>query len=65
MHSDAPSLDGAYAAFGRVLEGMDVVDRIAATPVIGGNGEVAPANMPIIRSITILGNVTLPEPDKL
>ena len=32
MHADAPHLDGAYAAFGRVVEGMDVVDEIAATP---------------------------------
>lgn len=31
MHEDAPHLDGAYAAFGRVIEGMDTVDAIAAT----------------------------------
>lgn len=30
MHKDAPHLDGQYAAFGEVVEGMDVVDRIAA-----------------------------------
>ena len=30
MHADAPHLDGQYAAFGRVVEGMDVVDEIAA-----------------------------------
>ena len=29
MHQDAPHLDGAYAAFGKVVEGMDVVDEIA------------------------------------
>ncbi len=32
MHKDAPHLDGQYAAFGRVTEGMDVVDEIAAIP---------------------------------
>ncbi len=30
MHQNAPHLDGAYAAFGKVVEGMDVVDEIAA-----------------------------------
>ena len=30
MHKDAPHLDGDYAAFGKVTEGMDVVDQIAA-----------------------------------
>ena len=33
MHADAPHLDGAYAAFGKVVEGMDVVDEIAAVEV--------------------------------
>ena len=32
MHADAPHLDGDYAAFGKVTEGMDVVDAIANTP---------------------------------
>ena len=32
MHQDAPHLDGQYAAFGKVVEGMDVVDEIAAVP---------------------------------
>ena len=31
MHKDAPHLDGAYAAFGKVTEGMDVVNQIAET----------------------------------
>ena len=31
MHKDAPHLDGEYAAFGKVVEGMDVVDEIAET----------------------------------
>ena len=32
MHADAPHLDGAYAAFGKVIEGIETVDEIAATP---------------------------------
>lgn len=53
-HGDAEFLDGDYAAFGTVTEGMDVVDRIceAITPV-GSNGEVDPADQPVITSITI------------
>ena len=31
MHKDAPHLDGSYAAFGKITEGMDVVDKIAGT----------------------------------
>ncbi len=31
MHKDAPHLDGAYAAFGKIIEGMDVVNKIAET----------------------------------
>ena len=32
MHADAPHLDGQYAAFGRVVEGIEVVDEIASIP---------------------------------
>ena len=31
MHQDAPHLDGAYAAFGKITEGLDVLDKIAGT----------------------------------
>ena len=48
------SLDGKYAAFGRVIEGMEVVDAIAEnTPVQDDNGTVAPEDQPVIASITI------------
>ena len=39
MHEDAPYLDGQYAAFGHVVSGMDVVDRIAATRTNRWNGD--------------------------
>ena len=31
MHENAPHLDGAYAAFGKVIEGIEIVDKIAET----------------------------------
>ena len=52
MHADADYLDGQYAAFGRVLSGMEVVDAICEkTPVTDGNGSVAAENQPVITSI--------------
>ena len=52
MHADADYLDGQYAAFGRVLNGIEVVDEIcASTPVTDGNGSVAAENQPVIASI--------------
>ena len=55
MHEDAPHLDGQYAAFGRVLSGMEVVDAICAnTPVTDYNGSVAKANQPVITSVKVI-----------
>ena len=65
VHKDSKFLDGSYAAFGQVTSGMDVVDKLADTPTSGGNGEVAPKDMPVIKSITIDDDIELPEPDKL
>ena len=45
MHADAPHLDGQYAAFGKVVEGMEAVDEIAAVPTderVGSTGRRAP-----------------------
>jgi len=64
-HGDPLFLDGGYAAFGMVTDGMDVVDRIAETPNDGGNGSVAAADMPVIKSIRIDGDFDLDEPNKL
>ena len=65
MHETRSSLDGSYAAFGMVTNGMDIVDKIAETPVLNDNGKVSPENMPVIKTITIDGNFHLPAPDKL
>ncbi len=52
MHADASHLDGKYAAFGKVTEGMDVVDAIATqVQVEDKNGTVLPENQPVITSI--------------
>ena len=45
MHADAPHLDGSYAAFGKVVEGMDVVDEIAAVSVDYSDKPTAPQVM--------------------
>ena len=55
MHQKASHLDGSYAAFGKVLSGMDVVDAICQnTPVTDSNGTVAKANQPVITSIKLI-----------
>lgn len=54
MHRDAPHLDGQYAAFGKVVEGMDVVDEIANTPTINSFFKRDfPRTPQVIRSIKI------------
>ena len=45
MHEDAPHLDGQYAAFGKVVEGMDAVDEIATTKTGRGDRPVAEQRM--------------------
>ncbi len=50
MHEDAPYLDGQYAAFGKVVEGIEVVDEIAAQPT---NYADAPLQPQIMKSVTI------------
>ena len=55
MHQDYTGLDGQYAAFGYVTDGMDVVDAICAnTPVQDNNGTVLAADQPVIESIRII-----------
>lgn len=54
VHEDSTFLDGKYAAFGTVTQGMDVVDAVckAAQP-IDGNGLIAADQQPVITSVTI------------
>ena len=55
MHADADYLDGNYAAFGQVLEGIEIVDKICEdTKVEDANGTVAKENQPVIKSITVV-----------
>lgn len=55
VHEDSTYLDGQYACFGYVTDGMDVVDAICeATPVTDRNGTVARENQPVIESITVI-----------
>ena len=52
MHQDAPHLDGAYAAFGKVVSGMEIIDALCQnTPVMDNNGTVHPLYAPVIHSI--------------
>lgn len=54
VHKDSPKLDGNYAAFGRVVDGMDIVDKICeeAKPS-DTNGTIPKEAQPVIKSITI------------
>ncbi len=63
MHQDAKHLDGQYAAFGKVTEGMDVVDAIAATRVGAGDRPVQEQKIASIEVDT--HGQTYPEPTKL
>ena len=55
VHEDSTYLDGSYAVFGYVTEGMDVVDAIATSVTAeDSNGTVAKENQPVIKKITII-----------
>lgn len=62
MHQDSPHLDGAYAAFGKIIEGMNVVNKIASEPT---NRADAPKTPQKIKSMTVeLFGETYAEPQK-
>ena len=62
MHKAAPHLDGEYAAFGKVIEGMDLVDKIAPTPT---DYMDRPLKEQRIKSMTVeTFGTEYPEPEK-
>ena len=62
MHKNSPHLDGAYAAFGKVIEGLEVVDEIAKTPV---SMQDRPLKDQVMTKVTVeTFGVDYPEPEK-
>lgn len=63
MHKNAPHLDGSYAAFGKIIEGMDVVNKIAETPTDYSD---RPLEEQKIAAVTVeTFGVDYPEPEKM
>lgn len=63
MHKASPHLDGSYAAFGKVIEGMEVVNRIAETKT---NYSDRPMENQVMEQVTVdTFGVEYPEPEKL
>ena len=63
MHKTSPHLDGEYAAFGKVTEGMDVVERIATVATESGTDR--PYEDQVMETVTVeTFGVDYPEPEK-
>lgn len=62
MHKNSPHLDEQYAAFGKVIEGMETVDEIAATPKGFGDRPTTPQRMKKVTVETF--GVQYPEPKR-
>ena len=63
MHQNSPHLDGQYAAFGKVIEGIEVVDQIASCKTGWGDKPIEPQTMKKVTVETF--GVEYPEPKKL
>lgn len=63
MHEDSAHLDGQYAAFGKIIEGMDVVDEIACTETDMRDRPLRPQTMRKVTAETF--GVSYPEPKKV
>lgn len=63
MHKNAPHLDGSYAAFGKIIEGMDVVDKIAETPTDYSDRPLEDQKIAAVTVETF--GVDYPEPEKM
>lgn len=62
MHKTSPHLDGAYAAFGKIIEGMDVVDKIAGVQT---DFQDRPLQEQKMKKVTVdTMGVDYPEPEK-
>ena len=62
MHKNSPHLDGQYAAFGKLIEGLDVVEKIAEVSV---NFRDQPLTPQVMKSVTVdTQGVEYPEPEK-
>ena len=56
MHEDNHELDGLYAAFGKVISGMNVIDELVKVKVEDDNGTVLKENQPVIESMRVIVN---------
>ena len=63
MHETSPHLDGQYAAFGKVIEGVDIIDKIAS---VATDYMDKPLETQMMKKVTVdTFGVDYPEPEKM